>query len=353
MFQNTFPSVKSRLLICHMVFVIQGLTAVAVAQSGADTIVQTEGGSLRGSILRVSKNAVEIEADGNAQTVPVDKIRFVILAGEPRSLLETRKAVDEGNYEQAVRYVDRIKQDTFDRELVAADVQFYRAFIQAKRGLEQGDGLVDAARSVLAFVKAFPDSFHFYGAAEVLGDLAVSLGKHANAAKYYAQLEKSPFPSLQLRGAMRAAEALRAEGKLSEALTRYQAVASADESGPAAENERVLAVLGMATCQAELGQFEEGINAVEALLSGDVNDPETLARAHLALGACYRVAKRPKDAVLAYLRVDLLYPVNPDLHAEALFHLSQLLTEVGYPQRAQEAKEKLNSSYAGTRWAAK
>ena len=61
----------------------------------------------------------------------------------------------------------------------------------------------------------------------------------------------------------------------------------------------------------------------------DPEQKELQARAYNALGNCYEQAGRTKDALLAFLHVDVLYGTVPDAHAEALSHLIPLWESVG------------------------
>ena len=81
-------------------------------------------------------------------------------------------------------------------------------------------------------------------------------------------------------------------------------------------------------------------------------EAELHARAYNALGACYQ--KKPdaaKDALLAYLHVDVLYNTLPEEHAEALFHLANLWDKVGNAEEARRARANLTERYPGSVWA--
>ena len=123
-------------------------------------------------------------------------------------------------------------------------------------------------------------------------------------------------------------------------------------SGTDGERQRQLASVGLAACDAELGATDKGISVIEDVI--DKNDPadsELFARSYLALGTCYRKLNKPKDALLAYLHVDLLFFTTPTAHAEALFYLGELWSETGKADRARDARKRLKSEYAGTVWA--
>jgi len=203
---------------------------------------------------------------------------------------------------------------------------------------------------LVAFAKANAKSFHFYDAAETLGALAWSLNKRDDAARYYGVLEKATLPGLKFRGMARMAEAYVARGDYDEALQRYEAMLQSTED----QDARTQASLGIALCQAELGHSADGITTVEQIIAdADPEDTSLLARAYNTLGACYRASNQANAAVISYLHVDLLYAKHSDQHAEALYHLSRLWGQVGHQDRAQEARDLLQSKYTGTTWSTK
>jgi tetratricopeptide (TPR) repeat protein len=85
----------------------------------------------------------------------------------------------------------------------------------------------------------------------------------------------------------------------------------------------------------------------------DSTDSQLFAALYNAQGEALQKEQKWEQAVLAYLHSDLLFSNNPETHAEALYHLSQLWAKLGEPQRAAEAKEKLTTLYAGSAWAKK
>ena len=80
------------------------------------------------------------------------------------------------------------------------------------------------------------------------------------------------------------------------------------------------------------------------------DDFDLLARAYAALGDSYLQSDRPKDALFAFLHIDLLYPQVNEAHAKALHELSKLWEIAGYADRADEAAEKLARQYPRSRY---
>ena len=81
------------------------------------------------------------------------------------------------------------------------------------------------------------------------------------------------------------------------------------------------------------------------------NTARMIARLYNALGRCYLKQNKPKDAVMAYLHTDVLFYADADAHAEALFHLSKLWSDINKSDRAVAARNTLRERYAGSVWA--
>ena len=83
---------------------------------------------------------------------------------------------------------------------------------------------------------------------------------------------------------------------------------------------------------------------------GDSTDAELYSELFNALGGIFRAAGNNDEAILAFLKTDLLYASEPDAHAEALYNLSQLWTLIGENQRATETKSRLSKLYPTSPW---
>ena len=103
---------------------------------------------------------------------------------------------------------------------------------------------------------------------------------------------------------------------------------------------------------AETGGGNEAVGIIEKIIQdADPEQKELHARAYNALGSCYEKAGQTKDALLAYLHVDVLYNTVPEAHAEALAHLVPLWQAVGQEEQARQARQQLQERYGGSRWA--
>ena len=80
---------------------------------------------------------------------------------------------------------------------------------------------------------------------------------------------------------------------------------------------------------------------------------ELFAHANNALGVCYNEEQQTKEAIRAFLKTDLLFTLDPDSHAQALYHLVNLWAKSERPDRAASARQKLTQRYRNTYWASK
>ena len=65
------------------------------------------------------------------------------------------------------------------------------------------------------------------------------------------------------------------------------------------------------------------------------------------------VSNKPKDALMAYLHVDILFYGDSETHAESLYHLGKLWQVAKNQDRAAAAVNLLKQRYAGSVWAEK
>jgi tetratricopeptide (TPR) repeat protein len=337
-------------------FVLSTLHQTAFAQRDMDQVFLSKGAPARGTINTdgMTRDKVTIDTMGGQRDIQVNDIVRITFAGEPTELVAGRNNVLQKNYNQALIDLKKLDGQKIDRAFIKQDIEFYKAVCLTRAALGEGGDKSAASRAMLAFVGAAQQNYHFYEAAEALGDLAMASGKWADAAKYYGPtgLAGAPWADYQMRANNATGRAMIGEKQFPQALEKFKAVASSDLSTPEAARQKLLAAVGTAICQAETGQVDEAVAALKSLI--DKNDPQDavlFARAYNALGRCYLKQNKPKDAVLALLHTDLLFYADADAHAEALYHLSKLWTDINKSDRALAARNTLRERYAGSIWA--
>jgi tetratricopeptide (TPR) repeat protein len=319
----------------------------------SDQIVAHSGDITRGAIKSITPNEVEIEERGTPRKIPRSQIRTINFANEPRELRAGRDAALGDKYEEALENLAKVKADDLNREELKQELAYYTAYSKGKLALS-GEDRVAADKELFDFVKANGQSFHFYEAAELLGDLAFSSGNFEDAARRYGALARSDSPDLKMRSAQLEGKSLQAKGDSAGALAKFEQVLSSPLNDSGAAKIKAHCEVGKARSLIDAGKAVEGITLAQSVI--DRNDPkeqDLFAAAYNALGAGYLKSDQKKNAIIAFLYVDLLFPSDQQAHAEALYHLEKLWTDQGKTDRAQACRNMLREQYGGTVWATK
>ena len=225
----------------------------------------------------------------------------MIFAEDPPELRRARDDIATGQLEQALEALKRIDAGRITRDFVRNDLRYYLAYCEGRLALTGGGDKTAAASAMLEFVKQNPNSYHFYEAAELLGDLAMATENPENALKYYAAIGRAPWPEYQLRAALLEAAALTALSRYAEALTRYESVLASTIDTPESLRQKLIAQSGKAVCLAENGRADEGIALLEEMIAkNDPGDADLFGRIYNALGRCQLKADRPQESLMAF-----------------------------------------------------
>jgi len=336
--------------------------AVAFAQR-EDQVFLTKGAPARGSIpaengmtrdKETGMAKVTIDTNVGSRQIEVNEITRITFKDEPNDLNAGRTQVIQKNYNQALADFKKLDGQKIDRAYIRQDVEFYKALCLCKLALSEGGDKKAATDAMFAFVSKSPQSYHFYEAAETLGDIAMASGKYADAAKYYGAsgLGAAPWGDYQMRANNAAGRALIGEKQFEQALDKFKAVVSSELATPEAVRQKNLAQAGRAMCLAETGKVDDALSLAQDMINkNDPQDSALFARLYNALGRCYLKQNKPKDAVMAFLHTDILFYADADAHAEALYNLSKLWTDVNKSDRAIAARNTLRERYAGSVWA--
>lgn len=337
---------------CVSLFIVPA--ADTTAQS-IDQIQTVSGARLEGKVVSATPLQVTIEVRGSQQPVTVNEIKYVMFAEDPPEMRAGRARILAGKYAAGLADLKRIIPAELKREFVQRDLQFYLAYASGRTTLSSGGDKKAAVDAMLAFVRAAPTSHHFFQAAQLLGDLSVAQGDFAGAVKYYGAIaSKAPWPEYKMDAQMAQARALIAQGDFVEAQERYESVLAAESGTKEAKRQKLFAEVGMARCLTETGSADEGIGMIEEMIAkNDAADTELFGRFYNALGDCFMKVGKKKDALMAYLHVDVLFYANPETHAESLYHLSQLWSDLKNPDRSVAARKLLHERYGGSIWASK
>jgi tetratricopeptide (TPR) repeat protein len=321
---------------------------------GDDTIRLRPSGTAKGTISLMTPTEVSLDmAAGQKKQIAVNDIDSITYEGESPELKLARSEISNANYEGALKSIDKIDPAKVTRPEIKQDIQFYRALCHARLALAGSGDVPKAGSEMRAFVKENPTNYHILLATETLGDLFAAIGRPELALEQYATIERAPWPEYKMRGGVAKGRVLIAQKKFPEALTAFDNVLKLAGDDKGAASLRLAAQLGKANCLAATGESAAAIEQVQTVIdNAEPEDTDLNARAYLTLGNCYRQKEGgTKDALLAYLHVDLLYPGNREAHAEALSNLARLWNELGKPERALQATQLLKDRYASSVWA--
>jgi tetratricopeptide (TPR) repeat protein len=347
-------TVQTRRIACAALVVISGLAASSAAD---DTIRLRPTGTVKGTLSAMTPTEVSLDmAAGQKKQIAVNDIDAILFEGEPPEIKLVRSQIANGNFEQALTMLEKIDPAKVTRPEVKQDLMFYKALSRARLALAGSGDVREAGSQMRTFVNANPTNYHFLPAAELLGDLFAAVGLLDRAYEQYAVVEKAPWPEYKMRAGVAKGRVLASQKKYPEALAAFDAVLKLSGGGKeAAESQKLAAQLGKATCLAATGEPDAGIKLVQEVIDkAEPEDADLNARAYVTLGNCYRQKEgATKDALLAFLHVDLLYNRDREAHAEALWNLARLWNELGKPERALQATQLLKDHYGGTSWASR
>lgn len=347
---------KRLLLSAATVVLGLALPTVGLAQGQFDQIyIKGQATPSRGVISGMSKDKVDLDMSGASRSFQVNEIARISYASEGSELSNARNlAVQQRNYNSALTELKKLQGASFDRDLLKQDVDFYTALCLAKLAMTEGGDRKAAQDAMLAFVRSAPNNWHFYEAAEILGDLASAGGDYAGAARFYSGLAKAPWEDYQMRANISVGNALLAQKNPAEAIGRFDAVLNSSVTSADAAKLKLFAQIGKAQCLTETGKADEGTKILLDII--DKNDPadsELFAKAYNALGTAHLKAGKQKEALQAFLHTDILFYADSQAHAEALYHLSKLWADMNKSDRAVAARNTLRERYSGSVWASK
>jgi len=331
--------------------------AAAPASWALDSVRIANKPPITGRVKSMSPLEVEVEqgaAGSTVKQVAVNEILTILYDDDPSALKTAKARLAENKLEEALTALDKVDADQIARREIVQDVEFYRAYCHAQLALGGTGEIKDAGKEMAAFVRKHEGSYHWLKANEIVGDLLVAIGQFNAAEPYYAKVAKAPWPDYQMRAGVAMGRALLAQNKTAEALKAFEAVLATPAEGDLAQAQYLAATLGRARVLAQDKKPDEAIKIAEGVIQkADPEQASLLAHAYNTLGAAYRAAGRNKEALMAYLHVDVLYSRVPEAHAEALYNLVPLWNAAGKPDRATQARNVLEQQYKNSPWARK
>lgn len=339
--------------ICFSLMALAGSLLWGTASaSAADTVYTNSGSPQLGDVSDYTKTELSIKRGSTTEKIPANDIERIRWDGEPPQLNIARNQEQNGNYTEAL--AEYKKAESGASENLKKNLQFMIARASLKKAQSNPADLDNAIKLLDAFIKANPDHFRYYPAEKLLGEAYLAKKDYANANTAFGKVERSPWKDYQMDAKNMKARVMLAQGNTKGALDAFNAVAKMDGKTEGELASKRAAQLGSALCLEKEGKPKEAIQLLDDMIK-NVNSQQKalLAEAYIKKGDCYQALGESKEALIAYLHVDVLFPSEPGLHAEALYHLSNLWGKVQKPERGAEARAVLQQQYPDSEWSQK
>lgn len=332
--------------------------AVCAAKAAADDTVARKSSTTaaRGSITKISRTEIVLETrTGQIVEIPVNEITRVRWDGEKPSLNQVRSLERAGELQAALEGY----QEEFDKAApvntnLKTDLAFLIARTTAKLARADESLLDDAIAQLEAFRSSHAEHFRYYELLTHLVRLYLIKKDYEKAQEVVDAMGEAPWEEYRLAAQISAARIRLAQHDVDGALAAFDAVINAPAEGPKTTARRYEAMLGKASCLQALQESADAVQTLERIIDeASADETAILAEAYLRQGDCLQSAGRHKEALIAYLHVDVLFPQESAHHAEALFHLSHLWERDGKPDRAADAAARLQQRYGKSEWAGK
>jgi tetratricopeptide (TPR) repeat protein len=218
-------------------------------------------------------------------------------------------------------------------------MQYKIARVQALIAEESPEEANAAVDSLTNFVKKYADGWQIGHAARLLARLQMAAADTEGARRTYETLATTANIPKQVREDcdFLIVDALLNGKKFAEAQKKLQSVMQ----GLSTDDPRATrAKIYLAECLGVSGKLPEGVKQLEAIIA-QTSDKKLLGQAYNALGDCYRLSGRGKDALWPYLWVDVIYHQDKEEHIKAMEQLAKLFDEQGDKTRARQYRERL------------
>lgn len=339
--------------IRRVAIAMAGLLAAASARGDVvhlipgSTFKQAQGGAVRGQVTAESPSEVTVSLGNSTISVPTDQVESIEYQGQPASMQLGQTNADAGRAAEAIAQYQKAVTEAAGKPFVIEAAKFGEASLLAESALTEPEHVKDAVAKLNAFLQAYPKGRHVVPVREALARVQLHAQDFKGAEANVAELAKLPA------GADRAA-----------VLKARLLLRSGDAQGAAADLDRLIAAApDGSTKQVELklvkadaliaaSKYDESESLVrQVIAAAPAEDIAVQAKAYNTLGDCLTAAAKPKDALLAYLHVDLLYAKDKEEHPRALRHIEELFRKMGQLPRADEYNQRLKQDYPNSSWA--
>ena len=334
-------------LVTTMVIPMTPLFAIDIITKKSD------GKRVNGSISAMSKTELTLKKNvGEPDVVSANDIAAIEWDGGGPELKLGYSDENGGKFESATQRFLKAKTDAKSpSDFLKGEFEYMLARVAAKQALADPDKREQAIQKLIAAQKAYPEHVRYYESVVLLSQIQLAAKDLTSVRKTLGALSQSPWNDLKLAARIAEARALVAEGKIDDAIAAFDAVANSVGDSASEAPRKYEAMLGHARGLIMQSKFEDALKILETVTEkGPADDSTVQAEAYVLQGQAYQGIGRTKEAALAYLHVDILFPRESAFHAEALYQMSNLWKLVQHPDRSAEAAGKLVQIYPNSEW---
>lgn len=328
---------------------------VAVSPAWAADIVTRKSvkAPATGDVTDNSKTEVTVKPrTGEVVKVPVNDIVSISWNAEPAAAAIARSAEKSGQLQSAIDSYGKILGTTPNAsEGLKTDLNYAIARATAKLAIADASKVDEAITKLEAFKSKNGDNYNYYDCVRRLGELYTIKKDNVKARVSLEALGKAPWKEYQMASKIMLATLSQIDGKLDDAEKAYGEVVDMKADNPSEESQRQAAMLGKSRILVGQKKYDEALKMLDEVIEkSEPEDARVQAEAYVRQGDCLAAQGKDKEAVLAYLHVDVLFPTEKSMHAESLYQLTRLWKKVGNQGRSDETKEKLESDYPNSDW---
>ncbi len=310
---------------------------------------------LTGDITSISRTEVVVTGRTNKKEyrIPANEVERVRWDGESAQVSQNRIEERNGQFDKAIAgYEAALKVAT--SENLRTDLEFQIARATAAKALKDEDKYDDAIALLEKFRTAHGTSFRYYEALRLLAQLDMAKGDVEKGNAALQAMADAPWTDFKMETDILKAKVALAHDDVGGALKALEGVISVAPATPAEKSRRYEALLTKASCLQKQMKYQQATDVLTGIIDeASDDDTKTLAETCIRLGDCYQAGGRTKEAILAYLRVDILFAKEKKQHAEALYYLSRLFAQDGKPDKASDAAARLQEHYPRSPWTAR
>lgn len=191
------------------------------------------------------------------------------------------------------------------------------------------------AMDLTGYLDTYTTGWEIWPIGRSLARLQVDAGKYGDAARTWARLAKSDALPKDLRdeATLREIDALIRDGRIADAASRVAELLKSPPAGAGAKDR-------LAIFQAVTGDQATAVKKIEEIIAR-TKDPLARATGYAMIGEVHLAAKKYRDAMWAYLWVEVVFNQDRDEVLNAMSRLVSVFEALGDKERADAYRERI------------